>query len=103
MCKLKIFLKFQQVPINFEGESQSDPDANPLADFMSGDILAKPFTFVSGNTKKSRFNPFKKKSGLLNVLARQATKNRICFKNGWLNTYTSADEAQAHKLFTGNY
>ena len=74
-------------------------DGNPLADFMSGDILAKPFTFVSGNTKKSRFNPFKKKSGLLNVLARQATKNRICFKNGWLNTYTSTDEAQAHKFF----
>ena len=67
---------------------------------MAGDILAKPFTFVSGNTKKSRFNPFRKKSGLLNVLARQATKNRICFKNGFLNTFTTADEAQTHKLFS---
>ena len=30
--------------------------------------------------------------------AKQATRNRICFKNGWLNTYTSAEESQAHKL-----
>ena len=63
-----------------------------------GDMLAKPFTFVSGNTKKSRFNPFRKKSGLLNVLARQSTKNRICFKNGYLNTFTPTDENQAHKF-----
>ena len=65
---------------------------------ISGDILAKPFTFVSGNTKKSRFNPFRKKSGLLNVLARQSTKNRICFKNGYLNTFTPSEENQAHKF-----
>ena len=65
---------------------------------FSGDILAKPFTFVSGNTKKSRFNPFRKKSGLLNVLARQSTKNRICFKNGYLNTFTPSEEAQTHKF-----
>ena len=65
---------------------------------ISGDLLAKPFTFVSGNTKKSRFNPFRKKSGLLNVLARQSTKNRICFKNGYLNTFTPSDEAQTHKF-----
>ena len=65
---------------------------------ISGDMLAKPFTFVSGNTKKSRFNPFRKKSGLLNVLARQSTKNRICFKNGYLNTFTPTEEAQTHKF-----
>merc|ERR1711971_1532803 len=86
----------QLVPIKFEGEAEDEP--NPLADFMSGDILAKPFTFVSGNTKKSRFNPFRKKSGLLNVLARQSTKNRICFKNGYLNTFTPSEENQAHKF-----
>lgn len=84
----------QQVPIKFEGDQEEE--ANPLA--MAGDMLAKPFTFVSGNTKKSRFNPFRKKSGLLNVLARQSTKNRICFKNGYLNTFTPTDENQAHKF-----
>jgi len=51
-----------QVPINF-GEVVDDPEPNPLADFMSTDILAKPFNFVSGNVSKSRFNPFRKKSG----------------------------------------
>jgi hypothetical protein len=52
---------------------------------MSTDILAKPFNFVSGNVSKSRFNPFRKKSGLLNVLARQATKNRyINLGSGYL-------------------
>ena len=83
------------MPINFE---EKDGEPNPLADFMSADILAKPFNFVSGNTKRSRFNPFRKKSGLLNVLARQATKNRLMFKNGYLNTYTPADEAETHKF-----
>ena len=75
----------EQVPDNCDDEP-SDVNTNPLADFMSADILAKPFNFVAGSATKSRFNPFRKKSGLLNVLARQSTKNRIVAKNGTLNT-----------------
>jgi len=52
-----------QVPVNFGEHAEEDPDPNPLADFMSTDILAKPFNFVSGNVSRSRFNPFRKKSG----------------------------------------
>jgi len=56
-----------------------EDEPNPMADFMSGDLMAKPFTHVT-KTKK----PFlKKKSGLLNVLAKKATKNRICTKKGF--------------------
>ena len=75
----------EQVPDNCDEET-SDVNPNPLADFMSADILTKPFNFVAGSATKSRFNPFRKKSGLLNVLARQSTKNRIVAKNGQLNT-----------------
>ncbi len=97
ITQLDKFGNIQQVPINF-GEAIVENEPNPLADFMSTDILAKPFNFVSGNVSKSRFNPFRKKSGLLNVLARQATKNRIVAKNGFLNTQGSAD-GKKHKFF----
>jgi len=66
ITQLDKFGNIQQVPINF-GEAIVENEPNPLADFMSTDILAKPFNFVSGNVSKSRFNPFRKKSGLLNV------------------------------------
>ena len=32
------------------------------------------------------------------MLARQSTKNRICFKNGYLNTFTPSEETQTHKV-----
>lgn len=78
----------EQVPADVidDCDDTSDVNTNPLADFMSADILTKPFSFVSGSATKSRFNPFRKKSGLLNVLSRQSTKNRIVAKNGQLNT-----------------
>ena len=97
ITRLDKFGNIQQVPVNFS-EVSVEEEPNPLADFMSTDILAKPFNFVSGNVSKSRFNPFRKKSGLLNVLARQATKNRIVNKNGMLNTVGSAD-GKKHKFF----
>ena len=97
ITRLDKFGNIQQVPVNFS-EVSVEEEPNPLADFMSTDILAKPFNFVSGNVSKSRFNPFRKKSGLLNVLARQATKNRIINKNGMLNTVGSAD-GKKHKFF----
>ena len=97
ITRLDKFGNIQKVPINF-AEAAVEDEPNPLADFMSTDILAKPFNFVSGNVSKSRFNPFRKKSGLLNVLARQATKNRIVAKNGMLNTVGSAD-GKKHKFF----
>ena len=86
----------EQVPDNCDEET-SDVNTNPLADFMSADILTKPFNFVAGSATKSRFNPFRKKSGLLNVLARQSTKNRIVAKNGQLNTINEYHSAKFWK------
>ncbi len=49
-----------------DDDEESSTTNNPISDFMSADILAKPFNFVSGSTSKSRFNPFrKKKSGIV--------------------------------------
>ena len=73
-------------------------EGNPMADFLSTDILTKPFNFVGGNATKSRFNPFRKKSGLLNVLARQSTRNRIVGKSGALNIIMHM-EGKSHKFF----
>jgi len=74
----------------------SEDENNPLADFMSGDLMAKPFTYVT-KTEKS-LNPFRKKSGLMNVLARSSTKNRICTKKGILNIFSETDGKDAKKF-----
>ncbi len=80
-------------------EEEEDQPVQNMADFMSADILAKPFNFVSGSGTKSRFNPFrKKKSGLLNVLAKQATRNRLVAKSGYVNTM-SATDGKTHHFF----
>ena len=63
---------------------------------MSGDLMAKPFTYVT-KTEKS-LNPFRKKSGLMNVLARTSTKNRICTKKGILNIFSETDGKEAQKF-----
>lgn len=91
----------QQVPVKYEDRFMTpgeDDTPNMMADFISADILTKPFNFVSGNVSKSRFNPFRKKSGLLNVLAKQSTRNRIVSKNGTLNTMSAADGKRHHFL-----
>ena len=82
-------------------EIEDEPDL--LADFVAGGhMIAKPFTHVT-KTETSRFNLFRRKSGLLNVLARQATKNRICFKNGFLNTFTDTEVTQTNKFLGDIY
>ena len=63
---------------------------------MSGDLMAKPFTYVT-KTEKS-LNPFRKKSGLMNVLARTSTKNRICTKKGILNIFSETDVKETRKF-----
>eukprot|EP00095_Tigriopus_kingsejongensis_P004647 maker-scaffold29_size597861-snap-gene-3.9 protein:Tk04647 transcript:maker-scaffold29_size597861-snap-gene-3.9-mRNA-1 annotation:"g protein-activated inward rectifier potassium channel 3-like isoform x3" len=93
-----------QVPVKYEDRLMSPLDEdeedtpNLMADFISADILTKPFNFVSGNVSKSRFNPFRKKSGLLNVLSKQSTRNRIVSKNGTLNTMSAAYGKRHHFL-----
>ena len=96
----------QQVPVKYEGETAvlpsgdgDDEPPNSIGEFIGADILAKPFNFVSGNATKKRYNPFKKKqSGLLNVLAKQATRNRLVAKNGNINTISTTD-GNSHKFF----
>ena len=52
----------------------ADNNLSPVVDVLSADIISKPFNIVAGSAKipHSKFNPFRKKSGLLNVLAKQA-------------------------------
>ena len=60
-------------PCSTESENV-DCMPNPVLDVFSADIVAKPFSIVAGSAKipHSKFNPFRKKSGILNVLAKQA-------------------------------
>ena len=91
----------EQVPVKYVDRIVTpvqDGQPNSMADFVSSDILTKPFNFVSGNVSKTRFNPFRKKSGLLNVLAKQSTRNRIVAKNGTLNTVSNAGTKTHHFL-----
>jgi hypothetical protein len=54
-------------------------------------MLAKPFSFVSGNVLGNRFNPFQKKTGILSVLAKQHQRSRLMGKTGILNTIGFAE------------
>jgi hypothetical protein len=90
-------------------------------EFMSADMFSKPFTFSSGSGPKRRycqfdisapvnkkckkenvffprFNPFRKKRGLMNVIAKQTTRSRIVAKSGFLNTLAST-EGKTHHFF----
>ena len=79
--------KIEKAPVDvIDCNDRSGVNPNILADFMSPDIVGKPFNVVSGSATKSSFNPFRKKCGLLNVLTRKSTKTRIVGKNGQINT-----------------
>ena len=41
-----------------------------------------------------RWNPFKKKSGILGVIYAQAKRNRVVSKHGKLNTFRRPDETE---------
>lgn len=82
--------KSRHIPLKREESRQ-------MADMMAADVISKPFSFVGGQVSQKSFNPFRKKSGLLNVLAQQASKKRIVFKDGRFNVSSSADGKQ-HRL-----
>ena len=56
------------------GHDSMKDSVNPVMDVLSADIVTKPFCIAAGAAKdpNTKFNPFRKKSGLLNVLAKQA-------------------------------
>ena len=58
---------------NISDPNVDEVNTNPIVDVLSADFITKPFSIVAGSAKipNSRFNPFRKKSGLLNVLAKQ--------------------------------
>lgn len=59
---------------NFTESKIEDIQLNPVMDVLRADIISTPFSIVAGSAKipHSKFNPFRKKSGLLNVLSNQA-------------------------------
>ena len=65
--------------------------------FTYVEMMTKPFHFVNGNVLKHSFNPFKRRSGLLNVTAKQGKSSRIMSKNGSLNTMGFTD-GKNHKF-----
>ena len=60
------------------------------------EIMAKPFSFVSGDVPNRGFNPFRRKSGILSVLAKQDRRSRIMGKTGSLHT-VGFDEGNTDK------
>lgn len=61
---------------------------------MLPNFLGKPFQAVVGSQNK--WNPFRKKSGLLGVMHAQTKKNRVVSKHGRVNTVKKSDEVQEH-------
>jgi len=57
-------------------------------------FLGKPFQGIIGS--QDRWNPFRKKSGLLGVMHAQTKKNRVVSKHGRVNTIRKSDEVHEH-------
>ena len=86
MCKHQFEIFRHEVLLSdIEGDSESDVFSyslfrliNPLSPCL---LTRMNKCFCTPNSKtarfRDRFNPFRKKSGLLNVLAKQSTRNRI--------------------------
>ena len=58
---------------------------------MSISEMMTPFTHITGNNTKGKFLFKKQRSGLLNVLARQAEYTRLVSKLGSINTVNVSD------------
>ena len=76
-----------QPQIDFYGE---DPVSHAVTNFFG-----RPLTVA--NTSAS-WNPFRKKSGILNVLHVQSKRNRIVSKHGRINTYVRNDASDAGRF-----
>ena len=65
---------FQSTKRSYSAEENMKDSVNPVMDVLSADIVTKPFCIAAGAAKdpNTKYNPFRKKSGLLNVLAKQA-------------------------------
>ena len=47
---------------------------------------------ITAKSKSKSWNPFRKKSGILNVIHAQSKRNRIVSKHGRVNTYVRNDK-----------
>ncbi|XP_023321184.1 uncharacterized protein LOC111695938 [Eurytemora carolleeae] len=60
------------------------------SEVISPSFFGRPFS--AGALQQSRWNPFKKKSGILGVIHAQSKRNRVVSKHGKLNTFRRAEE-----------
>jgi len=66
-------------------------------DFVSSSFFGRPLGSYAGETKK--WNPFRKKSGILGVIHAQTKKNRVVSKHGKLNTIRKTEElGEGHRF-----
>ena len=75
-------------------------ETSRVSEVLDPGMASKPFQFVSGmvaSNNKSK-NPFRKKSGILNVISEQSTKRRLVSKTGEFNVHTNAMASKRHRL-----
>ena len=61
-------------------------------------VATTPFSMVSGKVSRNKWNPMKKKSGMLSVLVHQADHKRIVAKDGDFNARPVA-EGKSHHVY----
>eukprot|EP00092_Neocalanus_flemingeri_P101433 GFUD01129691.1.p1 GENE.GFUD01129691.1~~GFUD01129691.1.p1 ORF type:complete len:448 (-),score=102.64 GFUD01129691.1:27-1238(-) len=79
----------------------SDGNIKQVVDTENDDqfpsFFGKPFQQMGGSQNK--WNPFRKKSGLMAVMHAQTKKNRVVSKHGRINTFSRSEEAhESHRL-----
>ena len=73
------------------GDNERD---DPVVEHGVANFFGRPMTTKSA----SSLNPFRKKSGILNVIHAQSKRNRIVSKHGRINTYVrNVDEVEPYR------
>ena len=79
----------------FQHQPGADNDRDdPVVGHGVANFFGRPMTTKSS----SSWNPFRKKSGILNVIHAQSKRNRIVSKHGRINTYVrNVDDVEPYR------
>jgi len=82
---------------NMVGEERKDPNLvdSSMGNLHIGGFFGQP---IEASNNGSRWNPFRKKSGIMSVMHVQSKRNRLVSKHGKINTYNRGTDQQERLL-----
>lgn len=81
--------------------SMARPDSSRQSPELPAPPPCRPFSATSLSQK--RWNPFRKKSGIMGVLYAQSKRNRVVSKHGKLNTFVRSEEKEEQHRYLKDF